>query len=272
MAKISSSNERTTLMNDTTAEGDADEAARGWFAAMRLLLREMPMMSERPGRGGVVTFTTGIPLPTLNGVFTQTTDPDIAEVAASADGMKGLGVPWCIQLRGEPDAEVRRVASAHGLLREEVSPLMLYRGEPMLTARGAAGRSVRVMRPEEREGYAAALAAGFEAPLEIMAIFSSPELLAVPGAVPYVAESVGQIVAVGLGLSAGESIGVFNITTLPGHRGRGHGRAVTERIVADGIEQGATLAYLQSSKAGYDLYTSMGFRTVEKWTYLLPAE
>ena len=65
--------------------------------------------------------------------------------------------------------------------------------------------------------------------------------------------------------------GVFNIATVPAYRGRGSGRAVTSRIVADGVARGADLAYLQSSEDGYPLYQSMGFRTVETWTYLSSA-
>jgi len=55
----------------------------------------------------------------------------------------------------------------------------------------------------------------------------------------------------------------------PAYRGRGDGRAITSRIVADGIPRGADLAHLQSSEDGYPLYQSMGFRTVETWTYLM---
>jgi len=123
----------------------------------------------------------------------------------------------------------------------------------------------------DRAEYAAALAAGFEAPPEIMAPFSSPEAFALPGGVPYLAREDGQVVAVGFGVFAEGTAGVFNIATVPASRGRGYGRAVTSRIVADGVARGADLAYLQSSEDGYPLYQSMGFRTVETWTYLLTA-
>ena len=259
-------------MNPAAAESDADQATRSWFAAIRLLAREVPAMYEKPRSGGVVTFVTGIPLPVMNGVFTETAHPDIAELAAAAEGMEGSGVPWCIQLRGEPDADVERLAGVHGLIQKQTTPLMLHRGEMEQKAPQPAVQGVRVIGPEEGEEYAAALAAGFQVPPQVMALFGSLEVLAVSHAVPYVAESAGQVVAVGLGVSLGESVGVFNIATLPGYRGRGYGRAITERIVADGIAQGASLAYLQSSQAGYRLYESMGFRTVESWTYLLAAE
>jgi ribosomal protein S18 acetylase RimI-like enzyme len=105
-----------------------------------------------------------------------------------------------------------------------------------------------------------------------MAPFASPEFFALEHAVPYGAEEDGELVSVGLGIFLGEFTGIYNIATRPGHRGRGYGRAVTSRIVTDGIARGAPLAYLQSSAAGYPLYESMGFRTLERWTYLVPGE
>ena len=60
-------------------------------------------------------------------------------------------------------------------------------------------------------------------------------------------------------------VGVFNIATPPEHRGRGYGRAVTARVVADGVRAGARTAYLQASPMGLGVYQRMGFRTGETW-------
>jgi hypothetical protein len=49
-------------------------------------------------------------------------------------------------------------------------------------------------------------------------------------------------------------------------RSRGLGRIITERVIADGSEAGATLAYLHSSPMAEQLYRSMGFRVTETWT------
>ena len=61
-------------------------------------------------------------------------------------------------------------------------------------------------------------------------------------------------------------VGVYNIAVAPAARGRGLGRAITERVVADGIAAGADAAYLHASDLGRPLYESMGFRLVETWT------
>lgn len=251
---------------------DAEVAARALLSALGLMAREMPGMQEKPAGPGVVGLVTGIPVATLNGVFTGSPHPDIREVAAAADGMTGLEIPWSMQFRGEPGLDAGRLAARYGLTGRELVPLMSCRAVTGRPAPGPAASRVRVMRPGDRSGYAAALAAGYEAPPGVMAPFSSPEMFAIPGVVPYLAAEDGEVVSVGLGVLTGEFVGVFCVATVPGYRGRGYGRAVTERIVTDGMARGARLAYLQASADGYPLYQSMGFRTVESWTYLVPAE
>lgn len=254
---------------------DADLCARAFVAALRLLVREIPGMYEVPGANGVTGVVSGMPVPALNGVFTEVTRPGHADLAKVAAAMAGLAVPWCIQLRGRPDDGTEQLGGQYGLSGREVLPLMLRRAEPGppdLPVREAAARRVRVVGLAGRARFAAGLAAGFGAPPELMAPFASPEFFAIEAAVPYAAEEDGEVVAVGLGIFQGEFTGIYNIATRPGHRGRGYGRAVTSRIVADGIARGAPLAYLQSSMAGYPLYESMGFRTLERWTYLVPGE
>jgi ribosomal protein S18 acetylase RimI-like enzyme len=254
---------------------DADLCARAFVATLRLLVREMPGMYEIPGPGGVTGVVSGMPVPTLNGVFTEVTRPARADLAAVAATLAGLTVPWCIQCRGEPDTDAEQLGGQYGLSAREVLPLMLRRAEPGPPGPrvdDAVARRVRVVGPTDRARFAAGLAAGFGAPPELMAPFTTPEFFAIADAVPYAAAADGQLVSVGLGIFLGEFTGVYNIATRPAYRGRGYGRAVTSRIVADGVARGAPLAYLQSSEAGYPLYESMGFRTVERWTYLLPGQ
>lgn len=254
---------------------DADLCARAFIATLRLLVREMPGMYEVPGSNGVTGVVSGMPVPALNGVFTDVARPGLADLAGVAAALAGLTVPWCIQCRGEPDAGTEQLGGQYGLSAREVLPLMLRRaepGQPGPRASEPVASRVRVVGPADRARFAAALAAGFGAPPELMAPFTTPEFFAIKGAVPYAAAADGQLVSVGLGIFRGEFTGIYNIATRPAYRGRGYGRAVTSRIVTDGIARGAPLAYLQSSAAGYPLYESMGFRTLERWTYLVPGE
>ena len=253
---------------------DADRAAKALIAAFRLLADSLPGMHEKQAAPGVISLMSGLPMATLNGVFTDAARPDVTEIDRAAAGVAGLPLPWSIQFRGEPESAAERVAARYGLTARSTSPLMVYplaQDQQAPPARASAAARVVVAGPEGQAEYAAALAAGFEAPPEFMEPYSSPEAFAMPGAVPYLAREDGQVVAVGFGIFGEGIAGVFNIATVPACRGRGYGRAVTSRIIADGVARGADLAYLQSSEEGYPLYQSMGFRTVEIWTYLSTA-
>jgi ribosomal protein S18 acetylase RimI-like enzyme len=250
---------------------DADHAATALIAALRTLADSLPGMHEKQTAPGVISLMSGLPLATLNGVFTDAARPDVTEIDRAAAGLAGLPLPWSIQFRGEPEPAAERVAARYGLTARTTLPLMLYgpATDPQAPpARESAAARVRAAGPEDRADYTAALAAGMEAPPEMMTPFGSAEAFALPGGVPYLARDDGQVVSVGFGVFAEGITGIFNIATRPAYRGRGYGRAVTSRIVADGIARGADLAYLQSSEDGYPLYQSMGFRTVETWTYL----
>jgi ribosomal protein S18 acetylase RimI-like enzyme len=250
---------------------DADRAAKALIRAFRLLADGLPGMHEKQVAPGVISLMSGLPLATLNGVFTDVARPDVTELDRAAAGVAGLPLPWSIQFRGEPEPAAARVAARYGLTARTTSPLMVHHPAQDRQARPAgasAAASVVVADRADQIEYAAALATGFEAPPEIMAPYSSPEVFALPGTVPYLVREDGRVVAVGFGVFGEGMAGVFNIATVPAYRGRGYGRAVTSRIVADGAARGADLAYLQSSEEGYPLYQSMGFRTVETWTYL----
>ena len=251
---------------------DADRAAKALIAALRLLADSLPGMHEKQVAPGVISLMSGLPMATLNGVFTDAARPDVTELDRAAARVAGLPLPWSIQFRGEPEPAAALVAARYGLTARTTSPLMVYHpafDQQAPPARASAAAVVVVVADAgDQTSYAAALATGFEAPPEIMAPFSSPEAFAMRGAVPYLAREDGQVVAVGFGVFGEGVAGVFNIATVPAYRGRGYGRAVSSRIVADGVARGADLAYLQSSEDGYPLYQSMGFRTVETWTYL----
>lgn len=90
-----------------------------------------------------------------------------------------------------------------------------------------------------------------------------PELLAGEGVRVYAGLVDGRAVSTGMAIALQDTVGVFNVATVPEFRGRGYGGAVTARLVADGFAAGASLACLQSSAEGYPMYERLGFETIE---------
>jgi N-acetylglutamate synthase len=203
----------------------------------------------------------------LNGVFSEARHPDADEMASLAENFTELALPWCMQVRGTPDAELRRVATEHGLTRPNSVPFMVcapeavtYRADPAMSVRAVTGSEVRA--------YVSTLTAGFESPIGLFGDVFTGRVLDTEGLTGYLAEVDGQPVATGLSALSGGQLGLFNIATRPAHRGRGYGRAVTERALRDGFAAGASTAFLTATDSGLSLYESIGFSTVENWTYL----
>jgi ribosomal protein S18 acetylase RimI-like enzyme len=217
---------------------------------------------------GARLLITGGSAPGLNPLLTSDPRPDPAEIDRLAT-LADDALPWSITLRREPTAEVLEVATKYGRDHHGSLALMACRRDDARLrgpARGAP--AIRVMTSAERISYGAMVGAGFEAPPEAVLSYISDQVIDADWMKIYVAELDGVPIAVGSGARTGDHIGVFNIAVIPAFRGRGYGRLLTERVMTDGFDAGASVAYLQPSDLSLGLYETIGFRTVETWTYL----
>jgi ribosomal protein S18 acetylase RimI-like enzyme len=81
--------------------------------------------------------------------------------------------------------------------------------------------------------------------------------------VPWLAFSNGEPVATAATVIAADAVGIYNVGTLPQHRGRGIGEAIVRFAIDRAREQtGIYRTVLQSTSFGYDLYRKMGYKTV----------
>lgn len=134
-----------------------------------------------------------------------------------------------------------------------------------LADRDPDGLVIKLLAPEGASRHASLAAAGFEAPEEYFQQLVTTGLLRGAGVRCYLGEFDGEPVTTGVGFTFGDSVGIFNIATPPAHRRHGYGSAVTARTIRDGLSSGARWAWLQSSPAGYPVYQTLGFQTVESW-------
>ncbi|MGA2038323.1 MAG: GNAT family N-acetyltransferase [Bryobacteraceae bacterium] len=83
----------------------------------------------------------------------------------------------------------------------------------------------------------------------------------------YVGYVDGVPVATTAIVPCGDTIGVYNVATLPDRRRRGYGEAVMRRALAEAErERPSRPVVLQSTEAGLRLYERMGFRTVARFS------
>ncbi|RSM88765.1 GNAT family N-acetyltransferase [Streptomyces sp. WAC 01325] len=196
-------------------------------------------------------------------------EADVAEIKNLAGQVReSAQVPWSIQVRGEPTRELSAAAADLGLTASSRAPFMIktLAGDEATPPATEALR-VRRVNGDEHQLYAATLAAGFSAPLEIFAAISPPAALDASGMTAYIGEVEGEPVATAFTIRVREYVGVYNISTLPPFRCSGHGRAITATVLRDARDAGAHTAFLQSSDMGFRVYASLGFRTAVQWTY-----
>ncbi|MEV4618757.1 GNAT family N-acetyltransferase [Asanoa sp. NPDC049573] len=245
----------------------ATVAVEAWLRAIGLCADALPGGFARTGPHGTTEIITGLPVPSLNGVFAVTGAADVAEVSAYAGSPRLATVPWSVQVRDDDAERFAPVAARHGLARRMPLPFMLAE----LTGPVDADPAVRRVSGADGDLYRKALADGYEAPESIFDGFSGPALLDHPAMRAYVVEVAGTVVATSFGVLVGDQIGIFNIAVPPEHRRRGYGRAATAAVLRDGYAAGARHAFLHATELGEPLYESMGFRTAQTWAVFLPA-
>jgi ribosomal protein S18 acetylase RimI-like enzyme len=105
-------------------------------------------------------------------------------------------------------------------------------------------------------------------PPEIGDAFSNFAVLGFGDELPYrmvLARMAGRPVAVALGFLAGGGALILNVATLPDSRRKGLGRAVTLAAMRACATTGATIAVLQSSEMGYEVYRRLGFEEFARY-------
>jgi ribosomal protein S18 acetylase RimI-like enzyme len=204
---------------------------------------------------------TGLPVPTLNGVWATSAEISSERLRALIDEVDP-GVPHCVQLPVDAPGELAQVLTEYGLTRSADVPLMALED---LQRSDETDLVVRVLAPAEVGLHAAVAAAGFGAPEAIFQQLVTPRMAASPGVTVAVGEVAGEPVTTGLAITIAGCSGVFNIATPEEHRGRGYGAAVTRWLADRALTSRARLVWLQSSPSGFGIYQRLGFRTVDTW-------
>jgi GNAT superfamily N-acetyltransferase len=93
-----------------------------------------------------------------------------------------------------------------------------------------------------------------------------------PGVAVLLGFHAGQLVARGRLACHGTVAYNVGLVTLPEHRGKGYGTALTWAVIAEGMRRGCTSAMLSATEMGYPIYARMGFQTVSASRRYLPPD
>jgi GNAT superfamily N-acetyltransferase len=217
--------------------------------------------------GGVALVLTGLPLRVFNQVIVEDEDASADAIAAAVAVARDRGDRFVVNLRAGTDDRHLGLLDRLGLVPMPDNPWMpgmaLHPLPPPGTAAPVAGHEIRrIVDAAGIEDHVIAAADGFGMPREWLRGIMSHDLLEAPDFTGYVGYTDGRPVTAGLGVRTGRTIGVYNIATIESARRRGHGAAMTMRIVDDGAAAGCDVAVLQASSMGQPIYERLGFRTV----------
>lgn len=207
-----------------------------------------------------------LPLPQFNSLWVGCDgEASVAALSTAVREIETLGLPFWLQTRAARHPLVEAEAARLGL--ELVEQIIGMVAIPVGLAVAPADEIVieRVLDVEMLAAAAWVAETGFEVPAGMLGPLYGERLAATPGMAYYLGLLDGEPVATALGSLCGDSIGIFNVATLPGHRGRGFGTALSARAVHDGFDRGARLAFLQASGTGESVYRSLGFSAVETY-------
>jgi N-acetylglutamate synthase len=214
----------------------------------------------------VLASVTGAEAAVLNLVLVAAEGAQEDMITDLLDQVQATRVPHRLQAAADDAERVGRLALRRGMQPEAPVPLMVLEDLSTFPADAGSrpGLVIRELAPQEAATHPEVAALGFEAPIGPMVHVTRESVLSTPGVRCYVGEVDGRPVTTGLGVTVGPHVGLFTIATMPEHRRRGHGAALTARALLDARAHGASWAWLQSSDSGFGVYQRLGFRTLER--------
>ncbi len=171
------------------------------------------------------------------------------------------------------DPAFEGAANACGLRYTDTVPGMAL-CPPQTSGREVSGlRIERVHDDRTLDDHRTVIADSFEMPIELAQYFVTQRLLGQPDVEHYVGYSGAQPVGTSALFLTHRVGGVYNVATMPAHRGRGIGNAMTRHAVERGAASGCVMAGLQASEMGQPVYEKMGFRLVAPYlTFARPEQ
>lgn len=216
---------------------------------------------------------TPIRIALFNSLFAARLDPSSADAAIETvkAGALAMGVPllWWV-LPDDRPADLGRRLTAAGFRHVDASPCMSLDLGSALVEVGGLGDGGITIATIANEADARVWS-------DVLGVASGLPQAFSDAYVPFAVEVAqnpsgplrnyglwldGDLVATSsLALNDGVA-GIYNVATLPHARRKGFATVLTAQAIRDGRELGASVAILQSSKAGFGVYRSLGFEQV----------
>lgn len=227
----------------------------------------------------VLAVETGSSIPTFNPVFVRHVPRD---AAALVRRVVDRSVPVVVTANPAIADIDRLVAAATetGLVQRPRLPGMALAGLADLADLESRGTdtAVEIEPPLAIETVATSarwrtyfdvICRGFGVPQELVGRLTDPAIYEFDHIAGFLGFVGAKAVTTSLAYLEGDTVGIYNVATLPAHRRRGLGEAMTWAACEWGRQHGAEVAVLQASEMGYPIYERMGFREVVPYVQLV---
>jgi hypothetical protein len=226
---------------------------------------------------GVASILTGFPTVFYNQILVDAPTPDGDAITRAVAHARTRGHAFAVSLRvGADDAVVPLMAQ---LALEPVSEVPWIPGMAMypLAANGSTmpegHEIVRVCDERTLEDHITATSTGFGMPIEWVRGGMTMSVVEQPEVALYTGYADGAPVSTGVGFRTGRTLGVYDVSTVPGARRRGYGEHMSRHVIQEGMRDGCDVGILQASEMGKPIYERIGYRTVVEYMgYMDPGQ
>lgn len=189
-------------------------------------------------------------------------DCDLDVIDDLADQLCEPGVPCAVVFTSEASEAGCSRLESRGFGLGETMPAMGIDLERVMRVELPEGCACMEVGPEDDGAWADAFSAGYELPRPVGGLFGpkAASRSSLADAVHYYAiVRDGAMIATSILLLEGGLAGVYGVSTLPAHRGRGLGACATAHALSEGRRLGCRTGILQSSAMGESVYRRLGF-------------
>lgn len=217
---------------------------------------------------------TGVPIAFFNPAFVTGPPADAARLIVDATAFYAeRKLPFALYFRDGVAPGMAEACAGAGMVEHWRPPLMVLDPIPPADRAVPDGLTIETVDAAGAgaDEYLETLLAGFGVPPGLIDPSLGRALVDTPGLVGLLGRVGGEPVSTSALYVTGATAGVYNVATLPDHRGRGFGEALTAAAARAGADRGATHAILQASQAGEPVYRRMGYATPDRYRQFEPA-
>ncbi|HYO61263.1 MAG TPA: GNAT family N-acetyltransferase [Actinomycetota bacterium] len=231
-----------------------------WRATWIAMASVTPGAEVKPIHSGLLV-KTGLPVSYFNMAMVDRAvrRPDRAVKAAES---YFAGLPFCVVF-AEGHVDMTVACENAGLTRTETIPGMAMAPLPHATVDPTL--TIEPLTHDLLPTFLDVFCASFGLPREMAERLATHDYVDLEQSHDVVAFVDGDPVAVASTFESMGVVGVYNVGTMPDHRGNGYGEAVTWAVVEHAKKRGCHTAVLQSSDMGFGVYRRMGFEVVSSY-------